>query len=676
MRHMRPSTAHVVVAVALLVVAAPRAQPLKSGLDVAGFDRTVRPQDDLYRYVNGGWLKRVAMPADRVSYGAFVEIADRTELDLRAIIEEISARPNRPRGSTAQQIADLYASVLDEARIEQLGVSAIEPELRRIDAIRSTRDVASEAGYLSSIAAGGPFGGTVGIDPLNPGAPVARVTQGGILLPDRDYYLSDDPALANVRVKYQQYLARIFGLIGRATAVDDARAVMGLETSLARALWTEAESRNIGATYTRFTLRQLSSEMPGFDWAAWAKPQGLDRSPAVILAQPSFFKAFAALVPQIPLETWKAWLISRYVTAAAPYLSKPFDDARFDFFGSVLTGQELPRVRWQRGVSMVNAYLGDALGKVYVEKHFPPTARVRVQKMLANVLDAYRDAIRESDWMSAQAKREALEKLSALSTGVGYPARWRNYNTFVVKPDDLLGNWQRALKFENEYRLGNVAGTSGGEWVLPPQTVNAYYSPAANEMVLPAAILQPPLFDFDADDAVNYGAVGALIGHEIGHAFDDRGRRFDGAGAVRDWWTPADEQRFNERAARLVQQMNAYEPLPGVPVNGTLASAESLQDLGGLAIAFRAYVISLKGRRSATIDGLTGEQRFFMGWAQIWRAKERDEYVRSTLQSSVYLPSAFRANAAVSNVDGFYEAFAVKPDNRLYRAPGGRVRIW
>jgi putative endopeptidase len=676
MRHMRPWTAHVVLAVALLVMAALRAEPIKSGLDVAGFDRTVRPQDDLYRYVNGGWLKRVAMPADRVSYGAFVEIADRTELDLRAIIEEISARPNRPRGSTAQQIADLYASVLDEARIEQLGVSAIEPELRRIDAIRSTRDVASEAGYLSSIAAGGPFGGTVGIDPLNPGAPVARVTQGGILLPDRDYYLSDDPALANVRVKYQQYLARIFGLIGRATAVDDARAVMGLETSLARALWTEAESRNIGATYTRFTLRQLSSEMPGFDWAAWARPQGLDRSPAVILAQPSFFKAFAALVPQIPLETWKAWLISRYVTAAAPYLSKPFDDARFDFFGSVLTGQELPRVRWQRGVSMVNAYLGDALGKVYVEKHFPPTARVRVQKMLANVLDAYRDAIRESDWMSAPAKREALEKLSALSTGVGYPARWRNYNTFVVKPDDLLGNWQRALKFENEYRLGNVAGTSGGEWVLPPQTVNAYYSPAANEMVLPAAILQPPLFDFDADDAVNYGAVGALIGHEIGHAFDDRGRRFDGAGAVRDWWTPADEQRFNERAARLVQQMNAYEPLPGVHVNGTLASAESLQDLGGLAIAFRAYVISLKGRRSATIDGLTGEQRFFMGWAQIWRAKERDEYVRSTLQSSVYLPSAFRANAAVSNVDGFYEAFAVKPDDRLYRAPGGRVRIW
>ena len=673
---MRPWHALLVVAMAAIVVAPPRAQTLKSGLDVAGFDRSVAPQDDLYRYVNGGWLKRVAMPADRVSYGAFIEIADRTEDDLRAIIEEIAARPDRPRGSAAQQIADLYASVMDEARIDALGVSPIEPELRRLDAIGSTREVAAEAGYLSSIAAGGPFGGTVGIDPLNPGVPVARVTQGGILLPDREYYLSDDPTLVAVRAKYQRYLARVFELIGRSTAGDDARAVLGLETALARVLWSEAESRSIDATYTRFTLRQLASEMPGFDWSAWAKPQGLDRSPAVILAQPSFFKAFAALVPQVPLDTWKAWLISRYVTAAAPYLSKPFDDARFDFFGSVLTGQELPRVRWKRGVSMVNAYLGDALGKLYVEKRFTPAARGRVQKLLANVLDAYREAIRESDWMSPQAKREAHEKLSALSTGVGYPARWRNYNTFVVKPDDLLGNWQRALRFDSEYRLGNVAGTAGGEWVLPPQTVNAYYSPAANEMVLPAAVLQPPLFDVDADDAVNYGAAGALVGHEIGHAFDDRGRRFDGAGTVRDWWTAVDEQRFSERTTHLVQQMNAYEPLPGLHVNGTLAAAESLGDLGGLAIAFRAYKLSLKGRRPPTIDGLTGEQRFFMGWAQIWRAKERDEYVRSTLQSSAYLPAAFRANAAAANVDGFYEAFVVKPGSRLYRAPAERVRIW
>ena len=665
-----------VAALGTVVAAPPQAQSQRSGLDVAGFDRSVLPQDDLYRYVNGGWLARVAVPGDRVSYGAFTEISDRTERDLRAIIEDVVARPNRPRGSAAQQIADLYTSAVDEKRLEELGAAAIQPELRRIDAIKSPRDLATEAGYLSSIAAGGPFGGTVGLDPLNPGAPVVRVTQGGTLLPDRDYYLKDDATLAAVRAQYQQYLARIFDLAGRAAPAEDARAVLALETALARIQWTEAESRNAAGTYTRFTLRQLATEMPGFDWAAWAKPQGIDRSPAVILAQPSFFKAFAALVPDVPLGTWQAWLVSRYVTAAAPYLSRSFDLARFDFFGSVLTGQELPRTRWKRGVSMVNSYLGDAVGRLYVEKHFPPDARVRVQKMLANLLAAYRDALREAAWMSPQARREALDKLSAISTGVGYPERWRDYSALTIKPDDLLGNWQRALKFESQSRLGDVAGTAGGEWVLPPQTVNAYYSAAANEIVIPAAILQPPLFDAGADDAVNYGAAGALIGHELSHAFDDRGRRFDGAGSVRDWWTEADARAYQERTQRLVAQLNAYEPLPGLHVNGALTSAESMGDLGGLTIAFRAYQLSLKGKRSAVVDGLTGEQRFFMGWAQIWRSKERDEYLRSTLQTNVYLPPSFRANAAASNVDGFLDAFGVKPGNRLYRAPGERVRIW
>jgi putative endopeptidase len=653
-----------------------RAQGPRSGLDVSGFDRTIAPQDDLYRHVNAGWLARVTIPGDRVTFGAFAELQDKTEDDLRAIIEELAARPDRPRGSPAQQIADLYTSVVDEARIEQLGAAPIQPELGRIDAIRSTRDLAAEAGYLSSIAAGGPFGGTVGIDPLNPGAPVVRVTQGGTLLPDRDYYLKGDPALADIRQKYLQYLTHIFELTGRAAPVDDARAVLALETALARIEWTEAETRTSPATYTRFTLRQLAVEMPGFDWAAWAKPQGIDRSPAVILAQPSFFKAFAALVPEVPIATWRAWLVSRYVTAAAPYLSRPFDLARFDFFGSILTGQELPRTRWKRGVSMVNGYLGDAVGKLYVEKHFPPAARVRVQRMLANVLQAYREALRDCEWMTPQARREALDKLSAISTGVGYPARWRDYSALTIRPDDPLGNWQRALKFENQSRLGNIGGSAGGEWMLPPQTVNAYYSAAANEIVIPAAILQPPLFDLAADDAVNYGAAGSLMGHEIGHAFDDRGRRFDGAGAVRDWWTDRDTSAYQERVARLVAQMDAYEPLPGLRVNGTLTAAESMGDLSGLAIAFRAYNLSLKGKRSSVIDGLTGEQRFFMGWARMWRSKERDEYVRSTLQTNAYLPSAFRANAAAGNLDGFYEAFGVKPGNRLYRAPAERVRIW
>ena len=666
----------VAAAAAMTPAARPWAEQHKSGLDVAGFDRRFPPQDDLYRHVNGAWLARTPMPGDRVTYGAFSEMSERAERDVRAIIEEVIARPNRPGGSAAQQIADLYTSVVDEARLEEIGIKSIEPQLRRIDAIASTRDVAAEAGYLSSIAVGGPFGGTVGDDPMNPGAPVARVTQGGILLPDRDYYVSDDPVFANVRTKYEQYLALILGLAGRAAPKDDARAVLALETALARISWSEEENRNLAATYTRFTLRQLATEMPGFDWSAWAKPQGIDRSPAVILAQPSFFKAFAELVPKVPLETWKAWLLSRYLTAAAPYLNRAFDMARFDFFGAILTGQELPRVRWKRGVGMVNAFLGDAIGKLYVEKHFSGAARSRVQRILSNVIDAYRDAIRESEWMSAPARRAAIDKLSAMSTGVGYPAQYRNYGALVVKPDDLLGNWMRATKFEAQYRLGNVAGRAGGEWVLPPQTVNAYYSPAANEMVIPAGILQPPLFDVQADDAVNYGAAGALIGHEIGHAFDDRGRHFDASGAARDWWTPADAEAFARISARLAEQMNAYEAVPGVRVNGALSVSESLGDLGGLAIAFRAYKRSLQGKSAPVIDGLTGEQRFFMGWAQIWRSKEREEYLRSTSQTSSYLPAFLRANAAAGNVDGFYAAFQVKPSNRLFRPPAERVRIW
>lgn len=652
------------------------AQGPGSGLDLADLDGKVSPQDDLYVHVNRAWLQRTVLPSDRVTYGTFTELTDKTETDLREIIEDLVARPQRARTSSAQQIADLYASTLNVDRIEQLGAAAIQPELRRIDAAASARDIAFEAGYLSSIAAGGPFAGIIGIDPANPGAPVVQITQGGTLLPDRSYYLSDDPILARVRTEYVHYLSRIFRLTGRAAPAEDAAGVLAFETALARAQWTEASSRDIGATHTRYTLRQLASDMPGFDWGAWARPQGIDRSPAVILAQPSFFKTFAALVSQVPLGALKAWLIARYVTAGAPYLNRDFDDARFDFFGGVLTGQQAPRERWKRGVSMVNGFLGDALGRLYVEKHFTPTTRARVQKMLANVIEAYRDTLRETDRLGPPARHEALDKLSALSTGVGAPTRWRDYRALTIKADDLFGNWQRALAFDNQYRLGNVAGTAGGEWQFPPQTVNAYYTPATNEIVLPAAIFQPPLFDQAADDAVNYGAAGALIGHEIGHAFDSRGRLYDGSGAVREWWTAADLQRFDDRIHRLAGQLGAYEPLPGLHVDGALAAAESAGDLGGLAVAHRAYTLSLKGRHSPVIDGLTGEQRFFMAWARMWRAKERDEYLRSTLETAPYLPAALRANAAVRNIDAFYDAFHVLPGNRMFTPSSERIRIW
>jgi len=668
---------HVAAVLTAAVLGAGAQATPRAGLDPSAFDRAFAPQDDLYAYVNGGWLRETSVPPDRVSYGAFAEIADKTEADLRTLIEEIAARPSRPRGTSAQQIADLYASVVDERGIEELGTKPIEPDLHRIDAIATTHDLAGEAGYLSSIAAGGPFGGSVGRDPMNPGAPVARVTQGGLLLPDRDYYLAPDPGHADVRARYEQYLERIFSLLGRESAKADATDVLTLETALARVSWTEAQTRSAASTtYTRFTLRQLATEMPGFDWAAWAHPQGLDRSPVVVLAQPSFFKAFAALVPQVPLATWKAWLLARYVTAAAPYLSSPFDLARFDFFGTVLTGQELPRTRWKRGVAMVNAYLADAIGQLYAERHLTSAARVRAQRILDQVMAVYREAIRNSDWMSARAKREALAKLSSMQIRLGAPSEWRSYNGLDIRRDDLFGNWQRALQFESRARLADLAGTTGAVWALPPQTVNAFYSPPSNEIVVPAAVLQPPIFDVGADDAVNYGAIGAMIAHEIGHAFDAQGRQFDAVGTPRDWWTPEDEARYMQRVDTLVAQLGRYEPLPGVHVNGTLTSAEAIADLGGLTIAYRAYRRSLKDATAPVLGGLTGDERFFMGWARIWRAKERDDYVLSQLQVSAHLPPRIRANATLVNVDAFYSAFGVRPDHRLYLPPGERVSIW
>ncbi|MGH9313784.1 MAG: M13 family metallopeptidase [Vicinamibacterales bacterium] len=648
-----------------------------SGVDLATLDSSVRPQDDLFHFANGGWLAKTEIPPDRVSYSAFIELADRAEADIRAIIEEAFAAPNRRRGSTAQQIGDLYASMMDEARIEELGVKPIRLELDKIDAITTPAELAAEAGYLSAVAGGGPFHGFVAEDAHDPGQLVVHLGQGGTLLPDRDYYLKDDARFVEIRAKYEDYLARLFTLTGRSSAAADARAVVALEIELARAQWSPADSRDAARTYNRFTLAQLSSEMPGFDWLAWARPQGIHRVRYVIVSQPSFFKQFAAMVPATPLSTWKAWLAGRHITASAPYLSDAFASARFEFFGRILTGQELPRTQWKRGVSLVNGYLGDAVGRLYVERHFPPSAKARAEKLVAITVEAYRRAIDDLEWMADGTKREARDKLSRLKTKVGYPPVWRSYRGLEIRPDDLVGNVQRAQRFENERRMAGLAVRADrGEWLITPQTVNAYYSHALNEIVLPAAMLQPPFFDVAADDAVNYGRLGAVFGHEIGHGFDERGRRFDGSGAVRDWWTPEDTERFRAVASALSAQVSDYGPIAGVRVNGDLTLGENVGDLGGLSIAFRAYKLSLGGRTAPVLDGYTGEQRFFIGWAQIWRSKVRPEFLRQTLLSSPYAPAEFRANGPVSNLSGFYKAFSLKPGDKLYREPATRVKVW
>ena len=673
---MRP---YLVVSGIIAAVAAGSAQQagLKSGLDPAAFDASVRPQDDLFRYVNGTWLAKTELPADKATFGTFVQLADKAEADLYALIEELAGDRNKKAGSTAQQVGDLYASFTDEARVNSLGATPLASRLAAVDAIANASELASLMGRMSMAGLPGAVGGYVEADAGDPTKVALYLNQGGTALPDRDYYLVDSPRFVEVRAKYLEYLEKIFTLAGRPNAAADAKVVMALETDLARLQWTQVESRDAVKTFNKMPVAKIVGDFPGFDWAAWARPQKIDAVPEWVIGQPSFFKGFAALVPDRPLATWKAWMAAQVITLNAPYLSQPFVDASFDMFARTLSGQQAQRLRWKRGVQLVNGSLGEALGELYVKKHFTAAAKTRMEGMIANLVEAYRQSIAELDWMTPATKKEALTKLAKFSPKIGYPSKWRDYSAVKVDANDLVGNVERALIAESEYQVSKLGRpVDRAEWLMTPQTVNAYYNPVKNEIVFPSAILQAPFFNVEADDAVNYGAIGAVIGHEIGHGFDDQGRRFDGDGKLRDWWQPADEVEFTKRARVLIDQFNAFKPLPDISVNGELTLGENIGDLGGLSIAHRAWKISLRGRPSPVIDGLSGEQRFFMGWAQAWRAKAREEYLRRQVLADPHAWAEFRANGPVSNIPEFYEAFGVKPGDKLYREPALRVKIW
>ncbi len=649
---------------------------LKSGLDPGSFDTSVRPQDDLFRHVNGDWLARTEIPAERAVYGTFVELSDRVEADLYALIEELAGDRGRQPGSTAQQVGDLFAAFVDEAKLDALGAAPLEPKLREIDALQTTRAFAELVGRWSMIGLPGPVGGFIEADAGDPNRVVLYLFQGGTALPDRDYYLEDNPKFVVVRQKYVEYLTKIFSLARRPQPEADARALLALETELARVQWTQVESRDAIKTYNKIPLASLDADMPGFDWAVWAKAQQLDTD-VVVVGQPSFFKAFAAMVPETPLPTWKAWLTAQLITLHAPLLAEPFDEASFEFFGRTLSGQQVRRPRWKRGVQLVNGSMGEALGQLYVERHFPAAARLRMERMIGHLVEAYRLSISELEWMTPATRAEALAKLAKFTPKIGYPPKWRDYSALKVDAIDLVGSVERANTVEHVHQIGKLGRPPDrDEWLMTPQTINAYYNPVKNEIVFPAAILQPPFFNVEADDAVNYGAIGAVIGHEIGHGFDDQGRRFDGDGKLRDWWTLEDEAEFQKRARVLVDQVAGYIPIPGMHVNGELTLGENIGDLGGLSIAHRAWKLSLAGRPSPVIDGLTGDQRFFMGWVQAWRFKAREEYLRQQLLADPHSPAEFRANGPLVNIPAFYEAFGVKPGDKLFRAPGERVKIW
>jgi predicted metalloendopeptidase len=654
--------------------AAPKA--LASGIDPANFDNKVRAQDDFYRHVDGTWLAKTEIPADKSNYGAFTKLADDAEQHLREIIEAASGRADKKDGSDDQKVGDLYASFMDEKKAQDLGISPIAPELVRIDSLKDKSELPALLAHLETIGVSA-FRSDVQPDAKDSSRYIVYVDQGGTLLPDRDYYLEKSDKFDDIRKAYVAHIEKMLRLAGLPDPAKNARAIMALETSLAQAQWTKVDSRDADKTYNFYQTADLRKLTPGFAWQTYIDGVGMQKTPGLVVGEPSFFTGWDRTVQATPLPVLKIYLQWHLLSHYAPYLSNDFVDEDFAFFGSTLNGIKENKPRWKRGIDLEEAALGEMIGKLYVAKHFPPQAKARMEQLVQNLLGAYKESIRSLDWMTEKTKQKALEKLASFDPKIGYPSKWKDYSALVIKPDDLVGNVMRSAAVETARATAKLGGPiDRAEWDMTPQTVNAYYNPLKNEIVFPAAILQPPFFDLNAEDAVNYGGIGAVIGHEIGHGFDDQGSKFDSQGNLKSWWTDEDRKNFEARTRALIAQYDAYEALPGQHVNGALTIGENIGDLGGLSIAYKAYHASLDGKESPVIDGFTGDQRFFIGWAQVWRRKYTDANLLNRLKTDPHSPSEFRCNGVVSNIPAFYTAFEVKEGDRMHIAPDRRVSIW
>ena len=650
--------------------------PLASGINTADFDPNIRPQDDLYRHVNGPWIKRTEIPADKSRWGSFSELAEEAEKAVRdIIIESQAAEP----GTEQRKVGDLYASFLDEERIEKLGKAPLAADLAAIDCVTSIPAFLTTLGRLERAGVPGAFGLYVDNDPGDPERYLVFVSQSGIGLPDESYYR--DEQFESVRTAYREYVERMFALAGFSDAAARAKRVFDLETELASHHWDKVASRDSEKTYNLKTWGQLSALAAGADLDLWLN--GLD-APAsafseVVVRQPSFITGLAAMLTEPRLNAWRDWLRWQVIRSSAAYLSTDFVEANFDFYGRTLSGTPQIRDRWKRGVSLVEGAMGEAVGKVYVERHFKPAAKESMDVLVDYLVEAYRQSIAGLEWMTAETRESALEKLEKFTPKIGYPVKWRDYSSMSITPGDLIANVRATSEFEFQRELGKIGKPlDRDEWFMTPQTINAYYNPGFNEIVFPAAILQFPFFDENRDAAANYGAIGAVIGHEIGHGFDDQGSKYDGDGRLRDWWTEADREAFEERTASLIEQYDALAPaqVPDHHVNGALTIGENIGDLGGLSIAWKAYLLSLHGEEPPVIDGLTGAERFFLSWAQAWQMKLRDEEAIRLLAIDPHSPNEFRCNQIVRNIDAFYETYNVTPDDALWLDPAKRVTIW
>jgi predicted metalloendopeptidase len=650
--------------------------PRALGIDTSNFDRAVRPQDDLFRFVNGGWITRTEIPSDAASWGAFNELREGSRSATHAILEE-AAKANAPAGSERRKLGDLYASFMDSARVEALGIAPVQGELASIGALQSSAQLPQTFARFARLGVAGPLGVGVGPDPKQSTVNAAQAGQSGLGLPDREYYLSTDPRMVQVRQAYQAYIARLFTLAGQPDAEGAAARVVALETQLAQKQWDRAKNRDRNLTYNKMSVDQFAALAPSYDVKAYLQAAGMGQATDIIVRQPDYVQALDSIVKVTPVGTWRDYLTYKLLDGTAPYLPAAFGEARFAFRGRTLSGQQAMPVRWKRGVDVVEGTLGEALGKVYVERNFKPDAKARMDEMIRNLRKAYEIGIDSLEWMSPETKAQAKEKLSKFTVKIGYPDRWRDYDSVAIRRDDLLGNLRRAGEAqyaEMVSRLGQPV--ERWRWGMTPQTVNAYYNATNNEIVFPAAILQPPFFDVNADDAVNYGAIGAVIGHEIGHGFDDQGRKSDGDGNLRDWWGATDAKAFEERTTKLGAQYGAISPVEGLSINPKLTMGENIGDLSGLAQAYRAYRLSLGGKEAPVIGGLTGDQRFFIGFAQIWRTKFREQALRQQLLSDPHSPGMARAYVPLINNDAFQRAFNVKPGDKMYLPPEQRVKIW
>jgi putative endopeptidase len=658
------------------IVAEVKNETLSSGIITKNMDLSVSPGDDFFQYVNGKWFDTFEIPADKSSYGAFVILRDEAQDHVMDIIKS-SAEGDFKAGSDEQKVGDFYRAYMDVDTRDSLGVTPLTPELDKIANIENYSDLAAYFAYAARYGYGTPFSLTQYPDLKSPQQYLMYTWQSGLGLPEREYYFKDDENSQTVRDAYVKHIQTMFELAGFNAPQQSAQMLFELETRIAKLHMKKEQARNFAANYNKLTIEELGELMPNFDWSSYLESADISDIEALGILQKDYMQSIDGVIQQTSIDDWKTFLQWGLLNASASRLNSELDEANFNFYSKTLRGVEKQQPQWRRAVNLSNAHVGELIGKVYVKQHFPPEAKERMMEMVNNLLLAYKSSIENLEWMTDETREQALDKLSKFTVKIGYPDQWKDYSALTVKAGDLFGNLKRSSDVLYEEMLKKQGGPVWThEWGMTPQTVNAYYNPPLNEIVFPAAILQPPFFDMNAEDAVNYGGIGAVIGHEIGHGFDDAGSTFDGDGVLRNWWTDKDRSEFEARTTNLIEQYNEFEVLPDVHVNGEYTLGENIGDLGGISIALKAYHLSLDGEEAPVLDGFTGDQRVFLGYGQVWASKYRDEALRSQVQTDTHSPAQFRTNGAVRNVPAFYEAFNVTEEDALYLAPADRVKIW